>query len=290
MTAKKRTDEKESVVESEAVTEALTANTGDQLIDESQLDSRASEEETDTTQVAPAELAAIHTDTITAKEASEGKTTKKAKTSVTPAKERVRSARYLKAFGSVDTGKTYDLKQALELAQQTSYSTFPGSVELHARLMAKKGKAIEAVRGLLQLPHGTGKTVNAVILTEEIIAQIATAKSTTYDVLIAPKALMPKVATIAKILGPLGKMPSPKAGTVADKPEETLAAIQSGRTEYRSDNSGNIHLTIGKANWEVEKLLENADVAAHALPRNQLQSLTISTTMGPGIRVDLSSL
>jgi large subunit ribosomal protein L1 len=281
--AKKRSEEKESAMAADVANDSSS--------DEAQLDAEATEEETDTTQAVPAELSAIHTDNVVAKEASEGKVkAKSVKADSKPAKERVRSARYLKAFGAVDSDKSYGLKQALELVQQTSYSTFPGSVELHARLMTKKGKAVEAVRGLVQLPHGTGKTINAAILTEEIIAEIAKTKSTTYDVLIAPKTLMPKVASIAKILGPLGKMPSPKAGTVADKPEETLAAIQSGRTEYRSDSSGNIHLTVGKANWDVQKLLDNADAAAHTLPRNQLQSLTLSATMGPGIRVDLSSL
>lgn len=289
--AKKRSDDNEAAIESEATTDAAAMNAGDQLVDEAQLDAQASEEETDTTQSVSAEESAIHDDTIVAKEASEGKAgsaTKSVRTK--PVKDRVRSARYLKAFGAIDAGKSYGLQQALELAQQTSYSTFAGSVELHARLMAKKGKAVEAVRGLVQLPHGTGKKMNAAILTEELIAEIAAAKSTSYDVLIAPKALMPKVAVIAKILGPLGKMPSPKAGTVADKPEEALAAIQSGRVEYRSDASGNIHLTIGKTDWDLAKLFENADAAAHALPRNQLQSLTVSATMGPGIRVDISSL
>ena len=288
--AKKRSDDKEAARESEATTESAMS-AGDQLADEAQLDAQASEEETDTTQVISAEESAIHDDTVVAKEASEGKAGSAVKkVSTRPAKERVRSARYQKAFGAVDAGKTYGLQQALELAQQTSYSTFAGSIELHARLMAKKGKAVEAIRGLVQLPHGTGKKMNAAILTEELIAEIAAAKSTSYDVLIAPKALMPKVAAIAKILGPIGKMPSPKAGTVADKPEEALAAIQSGRVEYRSDTSGNIHLTVGKTDWDVKKLLENAEAAAHALPRNQLQSLTISATMGPGIRVDISSL
>ncbi len=284
--------EKAAEVEAEASAEAMAEDTGDQLIDEAQLDATASEEETDTDQAVPAEVAAIHTDTEAAQEATEGKPAKKAKAASNdaPAKERIRSAKYAKSATLVDAKKAYPLEQALALAQQSSYSTFVGSIEIHARLAAKKGKAVEGLRGLVQLPHGTGKKIRAAVLTQELIDDIAKTKQVPYDVLIAPKALMPKVAAIAKILGPIGKMPSPKSGTVSDTPDEALAAIESGRVEYRSDATGNIHLTVGKADWDASKLLENAQAAVHALPRNQLQSMTITATMGPGVRVDLGSL
>ncbi|MEK7184074.1 MAG: hypothetical protein AAB701_00965 [Patescibacteria group bacterium] len=287
--AKKKNEEREAAVEAEATTEADVLNTGDQLVDEEQLDAAASEAETDSDAAVPAELAALHTDTVVAKEAS---TDKKAtrKTTQPTKRDRIRSARYLKASEAFEKEKTYKLEQALELAQQVSYSTFVGSIELHARIAVKKGKTTEGIRGLVQLPHGTGKTINAVILTEEIIDQITKTKQVPYDTLIAPKSLMPKVAAIAKILGPIGKMPSPKAGTVADNPDDVLKAIQSGRVEYRTDASNNIHLTIGKVDWELPKLLENAQAAIGALPKNQLMSLTVTASMGPGIRIDINSL
>lgn len=274
--------------ESEKLADVATASE----LDEAQLDAAASEEETDTDQVVPAEIAAIHADTVVAREVTEGKPSivDTAAASSAKKKERVRSARYLKASSGVDVEKTYSLSEALSLAKAASYSSFPGSIELHARLTLKKGKTTEGVRGLVQLPHGTGKKIDAVILTEDMIAEIAKTKQSKHDILISPKALMPKVAAIAKILGPLGKMPSPKVGTVSDNPEETLAAIQSGRVEYRSDSSGNVHLTIGKVAWEDKQLLENAEVILHALPKNQLQSLTLSATMGLGIRVDVSTI
>ncbi len=276
--------------ESDAPAEAAAEDTGSQLVDEEQIDAANAEAETDTDQVMPAEVAAIHADTETAREATDGKPAGRAARAAAPAKERTRSAKYAKAAALVDVRKAYPLARALELARESSYTTFTGSVELHARLMPKKGKAAEAVRGLMQLPHGTGKQVNAAVLTQDMIDQIASTKQVPYDVLIAPKALMPKVAAIAKILGPVGKMPSPKSGTVADNPDEALAAIQSGRVEYRSDASGNIHLTVGKIDWDAGKLLENAQAAVNALPKNQLQSLTVTATMGPGVRVDVAAL
>ncbi len=288
---KKKNEEREAALEAEASTDAVVHPAGDQIVDEEQLDAAASESETDTDTVVSAEEAAIHTDTIVAKEASaDTQPEKRQSTSARPARQRTRSAKYKKALETFDREKTYELKQAIELAQQASYSTFVGSVELHARVAVKKGKTTEGVRGLVQLPHGTGKTINAAVLTEELIAEIAKTKQVAYDVLIAPKQLMPKVAAIAKILGPIGKMPSPKAGTVADDPDEAMKAIQSGRVEYRTDASNNIHLTIGKVDWELGNLLENAEAAIHALPRNQLVSITVTASMGPGIRVDLSSL
>lgn len=289
---KKKNEEREAAQEAEASTEAATGTAGGQLVDEEQLDATASEAETDTDAVVSAEEAAIHTDTVVAKEASADTASTKTKQSkARPAsRQRTRSAKYKAALEALDRTKSYKLDQALELAKTASYSTFVGSIELHARIAVKKGKTTEGVRGLFQLPHGTGKSVNAVVLTEEIIAEIAKTKQAPYDVLIAPKQLMPKVAAIAKILGPIGKMPSPKAGTVTEDPNEALQAIQSGRVEYRTDASNNIHLTIGKADWDEKKLLENAEAALNALPRNQLLSVTVTASMGPGVRVDLSSL
>lgn len=288
-------EERVAAIEAEGALESAQDDAGGQLVDESEVEAVVVERETGTNPVVAAEDAAIHTDNETARGASKPKkknSKEKASADSVKSKERYRSAKYQKALGSIDLEQLLGLRDAIERVQETSYTTFDGTIELHVRLMPKRGKAAEseAFRTLVQLPHGSGKTVNAVILTEELISEIETKKSTKYDVLIAPRSLMPKVAKIAKILGPIGKMPSPKAGTVSDKPEEVLTAIQSGRIEVRADASGNIHQAIGKVSWDVAKIQENAEAVVSATPRTQLRTVTLSATMGPGIRVDIGSL
>lgn len=234
------------------------------------------------------EEAAVHSDNHSAKKASgdaTGADEQPVKT-VTAGKPRHRSDRYKAAASSVDTTRSYPLQQALELATKGSYSKFDGTISLHIRIQRGKKAESDSIRGLLQLPHGSGKTVNAAILTEDLIDAIAKDGKTSFDIVIATPALMPKVAKIAKILGPQGKMPSPKAGTVSDKPEEVLAALQSGRVEYRADGGNIIHQAIGKVSWDIVKLVENASAVLGALSGYQLLSVTASATMGPGVRVD----
>lgn len=231
---------------------------------------------------------AVHSDNHSAKVASgepTGADEQPVKTAIV-GKPKHRSDRYKAALASVDRSHNYPLQQALELAVKGSYSKFDGTISLHIRIQPAKKAESESIRGLMQLPHGTGKTVNAAILTEELIDQIAKSGKTTYDVLIATPALMPKIATIAKILGPQGKMPSPKAGTVSDKPEDVLTALQSGRVEYRADSSNIVHQPIGKASWDIAKLVENGQAVLGALSTYQLLSVTASATMGPGVRVN----
>ena len=254
------------------------------------------ERETDTDAAVPAEEAAVHTDNVVAREASKGTSDRKTQSEKRKATDRTlsrpkqRSAKYQAAADALDAQKAYTLGKAIELAQKTSYTKFDGSVELHIRIQPKKKTEADSIRGLIQLPHGTGKTVNAVVLTDELIEQIAKDGRSEADVLIATPALMPKVAKIAKILGPQGKMPSPKAGTVTDNPEDALTALKSGRVEYRADAGGIIHQTIGKVSWDQVKLEENARALLGSLAGYQLLSVTVSATMGPGVRVDRSTL
>lgn len=263
-----------------------------QLVDTELVDSPAVEQMTDTDPVVAAEEAAVHTDTESAREASgDAVATDEEPAAPKPAVTRapkVRSAKYQTAAAAVEGRKYYALARAIELVKETSYTKFDGTVELHVRLAPRKKAESDSIRGLLQLPHGTGKTVNAVILTEELVDQIATSGKVSADILIATPALMPKVAKIAKILGPQGKMPSPKAGTVSDTPEDALAALQSGRVEYRADKGGIIHQAIGKVSWDGAKLEENARAVLGALAGYQLLSVNLSATMGPGVRVDTS--
>jgi len=216
---------------------------------------------------------------------ADAKETDAKKTRTKVGKAKVRSAKYKKSLTLVDRNKKYSVPEALELVKNTTYSKFPGSVEVHLRLEGhKKG---EAVRGILQLPNGSGKEVNAAILDDKMIEEILKNKRTEHDVLIATPEMMPKIARVAKILGPQGKMPSPKSGTVTKDPEKILAEIKKGRTEYKADSQGIVHVVIGKTNWEPKKLEENYKSLLNSLVGKKLSSITICATMGPGIKVSL---
>ena len=200
-------------------------------------------------------------------------------------KAKHRSSKYKKAFEQVDRNKFYSFDEALELVKKTSYSKFDGSIEVHIGL--EKVKKGDTVRGLIQFPHQAGKEVKATVLDEALVEKIFTAKKTEFDILLASPEMMPKIAKIAKILGPQGKMPNPKSGTITNDPQKVIEEIKAGRWEYKADEQGNIHLVIGKVSWDKEKLTENYKVLQHALANRKLRSVTLSATMGPGVKVQL---
>jgi len=257
---------------------------------------------TDTNAVKPAELAAIHTDTDAASEASGegavdgndavvGKKEKSPKKTVAAPQQAVRSRRYQDLATKFDRTRTYEPEQALELAKETAIGKFDQVIELHIRLTPPKGKKgdVERYRTIVTLPHGTGKEPKIGVLDEAMIEAIAKKGDTEFDILLASPDLMPKVAKIAKILGPKNKMPNPKTGTVTDNPDAAKAAIVSGRIELRADADHNLHQAIGRASWSVEKLLENYRALKATLPQHRLQRAVICATFGPGIAVDLSA-
>lgn len=211
----------------------------------------------------------------------------KKKTKVKVGKAKVRSRKYQKAISLIDREKLYSLDEAIQLAKDSSYTKFPGSLEVHIRLEAKKGKKLEPVRGLINLPHGTGKKVKVGLLDEAMADKILKEKRSEFDVLITTPELMPKIAKVARILGPIGKMPNPKSGTITNDPEKTIEEIQKGKVEYKSDDGGNVHVGIGKINWEDKLLKENFKSVILALGSQKLKSITISATMGPGIKIAL---
>jgi len=200
-------------------------------------------------------------------------------------RKRVRSVKYRQAVILVDKTKLYPIEEALELAKKTSYTKFDGSIEVHAKLSLKKGQ--EAPRGLLNFNHNLGKIVKVALVDDALIEKITKDGKTEFEVLVATPQMMPKLARIAKILGPQGKMPNPKAGTVTDKPDKIIEEIKKGRIEFKADKSGVVHQIIGKASWETAKLQENYKTLISALPKSLLQCINISATMGPGIKVDL---
>lgn len=180
------------------------------------------------------------------------------------------------------------LGEAIAKTKETSTTKFDGSVELHVHLTPKKGKKgveDELARGMVNLPHGLGKNRKVVILNEDIIATLEKTGKIDFDVAIATPALMPKLGKVAKLLGTKGKMPNPKAGTVTDKPEEVKAAMEAGRVEWRQDAGRNLHQMIGKVSWDDVKLIDNADVFIKLFPPNRVISISLTSTMGPAVKV-----
>lgn len=201
-----------------------------------------------------------------------------------------RSKRYDAELAKVSTDALV-LTDALAKVKETATTKFDSSIELHLHLTAKKGKKgveDELARGVVSLPHGLGKKRVVAILNEEMIDALAKTGKIDFDIALATPTLMPKLGKVAKLLGTKGKMPNPKAGTVTDKPEEVKAAIEAGRVEFRQDASRNVHQMIGKASWDVEKLAENAQAMLKGFPNNRLASITLTSSMGPAVRVTLA--
>ncbi len=207
-----------------------------------------------------------------------------------PPKKVSRSLRYLERIALVDRAKRYSVPEALELVKKTSYANFDSTVEIHIHVKSKGKKGSEeAQRGVVHLPHGTGKTPRIAIANEELIEKVSSTKRADFDILIATPELMPALAKVAKILGPVGKMPNPKYGTVTQNPDELKKEIEAGRREWRADAGNNIHLPIGKLSWDEKKLNENLAVVFAAVPSTKIASATLSATMGPGIPLEITA-
>ncbi len=200
------------------------------------------------------------------------------------AKVKVRSGKYVKALELVDKNKKYTIAEALELVKKTSLTKFDGNVEVHIRLIGKSGKP-EQVRGMISYPHTTGKKVSVEILDEATIEEIIKSGKADADVYLTTPADMPKVAKLARILGPKGKMPNPKSGTITLDPAKTKAELEGGRAEFKSDSYGIVHQIIGKVSGKAEELAANYKALVVSLPIEKAVSINISATMGPSIKI-----
>lgn len=223
------------------------------------------------------------------------------------------SKRYKEALALVDTKKTYSIEEAIELVKKTSALKFDASVEIHAKLGINPKKSDQLVRSSVALPSGTGKSVTiAVIATtpdaqkaakaagaeivgdQELVNDIKAGK-VVFDILVATPDSMKLLAPIAKILGPKGLMPNPKDGTVTLNIADAVTNLKKGKVSFKNDDSGNLHVMIGKASFETPKLIENykalIDSIVKAKPQamkgTYIKSITITSTMGPGIKVAL---
>lgn len=221
-----------------------------------------------------------------------------------------RGKNYRKLAEKVDISKVYSVAEAMKLATETSPVKFDASVEVHVRLGVDPRQADQNIRTTVALPHGTGKTVRVAVFAPE--DQHAAAKKAgadvvgdeaflkqldkgtiDFDTLIATPAYMPKLGKYARVLGPKGLMPNPKSGTVSADVEKAVTEAKTGKVEYRVDKQAIIHLSIGKVSFGAAKLTENADAFMASLQSQKpsslkgvfIQSVAVSTTMGPGIKV-----
>ncbi len=201
-------------------------------------------------------------------------------------KAKVRSKKYQEVYNLIDHNKKYASDEAIELVKKTSLSKFDGNIEVHIRILSKVGKP-EQLRGLLKYPHSTGKSVKVVVLDEKIAAEIEKTGKAEADIYLATPVLMPKIAKLAKILGPKGKMPNPKSGTITENPNKTKKELEDGQVEYKTDSYGNIHQIIGKVSADKKILEENFRSLLAVVPSDKIVSITCCATMGPGIKVQI---
>ncbi|MDT8898731.1 MAG: 50S ribosomal protein L1 [Thermanaerothrix sp.] len=222
--------------------------------------------------------------------------------------------KYLAAKAKVDAGRAYSPEEALKLAKETSITNFDGTVEVHLRMGLDPRQADQQVRDVVVLPHGLGKTVRVLVFAQGEAAAIAQQAGadyvadsdewitkiqngwTDFDVAIATPDMMSKVGRLGRVLGPRGLMPNPKAGTVvpADDLPRVIREAKAGRVEFRMDKTANIHVPIGKVSFDVDKLYANMAALMDAIKKAKpaaakgtyIKRVTVTTTMGPGIRVD----
>ncbi len=225
--------------------------------------------------------------------------------------------KYEQAMKLVEEGKMYPAKDAVSLIKQTAYTKFDGTVELHLKMGVDVKQADQIVRGVVLLPHGTGKKVRIAVFAEgdgERIAREAGADVVgaddlikrveggflDFDVTIAVPQMMAKVGRLGKILGTRGLMPSPKAGTIVppDQLPRLIKELRLGRVEFRTDKTANIHTIVGKSSFTEQQLMDNLSTLMDAIVRAKptaakgiyIKKAVIANTMGPGIKLDSNEI
>ena len=224
-----------------------------------------------------------------------------------------RGKKYLEAKKQVEKDRLYSPEEAIELAKKTSFVKFDASVEVHLRLGIDPKKGDQQVRGTVILPHSFGKTKKIaafvppekekeaqeagaeVVGGKELIDKIKQTSKINFDVAIATPEMMKMLAPIAKILGPKGLMPSPKNETITTDIKKTISELKKGKVSFKNDNTGNVHEIIGKVSMETVKILENYQAFLEAITKAKpaaakgayIKSITLCSTMGPGIKVEI---
>lgn len=223
-----------------------------------------------------------------------------------------KSKRYSAIMESFDKTQTYDVAEAVKNVKSFANAKFDETVEMHIRLGVDGRHADQQVRGAIVLPHGTGKTKKVLVFAkgpkaaeaeaagadyvgaEELAQKIQSENWFDFDVIVATPDMMGVVGRLGKVLGPKGLMPNPKSGTVTMDLEKALAEIKAGKVEYRLDKANIIHTAIGKVSFGAEKLTENFNTLMEAINKARpaaakgqyLRSVTVASTMGPGVKVN----
>ncbi len=223
--------------------------------------------------------------------------------------------KYVEAAKNIDKTKSYSASEAIHLVKETSITKFDGSVDFAIKLNVDPKKADQQLRGSFVLPNGTGKTKRILVIAKGAAADAAKAAGADYvgekemiekiqkenwfdfDVIVATPDMMPELGKIGKILGPKGLMPNPKTNTVTPNPAKAIEDINKGMIEFRTDSYGNIHGILGKVSFDEKALLENLQYVVSSISKMKpatvkgkfVTSISVSSTMGPGIKVDQNS-
>ena len=226
-----------------------------------------------------------------------------------------RGKKYLEAASKIEKGKAYTIEEAVSLLSETKVAKFDESVELVLRLNLDTKKADQQLRGATVLPNGIGKTKKVLVIARgakateakdagadyvgdmDMIEKIEKENWFDFDTMIATPDMMPALGKIGRVLGPKGLMPNPKTGTVTMDVKKAVEDVKKGRVEYRTDSYGNVAVLVGKASFDNEKLIENIKsfvglinkTKPAAVKGKYILNIAISTTMGPGIKVDAAS-
>lgn len=224
--------------------------------------------------------------------------------------------KYAESVKSYDRLKTYDSQEAIRLAIATAKAKFDETIELHVRLGIDPRQADQQVRGVLVLPHGTGKVKRVLVIAkgakadaakeagadfvgaEEMVQKIQTENWFDFDVMITTPDMMGVVGRIGRILGPKGLMPNPKSGTVTMDVAKAVADVKAGKVEYRLDKTAIIHCPIGKKSFGAEKITENFNALMDAIVKAKpaaakgqyVKSVSLTSTMGPGVKINYNKL
>ena len=223
-----------------------------------------------------------------------------------------RGKKYKKVAEAFDRNQAYDLKSAIEILKKSEVK-FDQTVEIHFNLGVDPKHSDQVVRGTVVLPHGTGRQVRVLVFCKDNNLEVAKAAGADYaggadlvqkiqegwldfDAVVATPDMMPVISKVARVLGPRGMMPSPKAGTVTVNVAQTVKELKAGKISYRVDKGANVHAPVGKLSFTADQLVENTKAVIDSVVKNKpqsskgtyIKSLTLTATMAPGIKLDMA--